>query len=564
VLRAGVGAVALAWMPAFRVPAALGLDGCVTPPRFPAHIPLYKQAFENWAKAIVVDDLWTCAPRNAGEVADLVNWGHRKGWRIRPRGSMHNWSPLCITADTGCDDRVVLVDTTEHLTGLELVDADGPAIRAGAGATMEQVATFAEVHGFGFAALPAVGDVTVGGGLAIGMHGAVLPARGERLPDGHTYGSLANLVVSLEAVVWSPRRRRYVVRTFERSHPDAAALLVHLGRAFVTSATLRVAPNQNLRCVSRVDIPARELFAAPGSGGETMASFVEETGRAEAIWFPFTENPWLKVWSVSPQKPPGSREVGGPYNYVFSDNLPEPVTDLVKELISGNGAVAPLFAQTEFEIARAGLTATQSLDIWGKSKNTLFYIRPTTLRLDEFGYAVLTKRKHLQRVIHVFTSFYERRLDELRAQGAFPVNGPLEIRACGLDRAVDSGIRGARAPALAATVPRRDRPQWDVAVFMNGLTFPRTPGEYAYFRELERFVRSTYRGWAAPRVEWSKGFAFSENAIWANKRILSRRLPRSLSIGRPRNANWDWAVATLDRYDPHRVLSNGFLDRLLR
>ena len=30
-------------------------------------------------------------------------------------------------------------------------------------------------------------------------------------------------------------------------------------------------------------------------------------GRAEAIWFPFTDAPWLKVWSVSEQRPAGSR-----------------------------------------------------------------------------------------------------------------------------------------------------------------------------------------------------------------------------------------------------------------
>ena len=78
----------------------------------------------------------------------------------------------------------------------------------------------------------------------------------------------------VEAIVWDVRRSRYVVRRFERDDPRIAALLVHLGRAFITEATLRVGVNQNLRCVSSVDIPASELL---GRGGpRTFDSFLHE------------------------------------------------------------------------------------------------------------------------------------------------------------------------------------------------------------------------------------------------------------------------------------------------
>jgi hypothetical protein len=64
-------------------------------------------------------------------------------------------------------------------------------------------------------------------------------------------------------------------------------------------------------------------------GGRTFADFLDRYGRAEAIWFAFTDKPWLKVWSIEPTRPLSSRAVTEPYNYPFSDNIPEPLARLV-------------------------------------------------------------------------------------------------------------------------------------------------------------------------------------------------------------------------------------------
>ena len=445
-LQASAGAAAAVWLPSFRVPLAAAQDGCTPPPGFPEGIELYRQGYQNWAKAIVIDELWTCAPRSPADVVRLANWAHRRGWRLRPRGAMHNWSPLCVTADMSCNSKVVLVDTTEHLTQIKVLRGKPAAVRAGAGASMLALTQALEDRGLGFATIPATGDPTVGGGLAIGMHGAAVPALGERRVPGHTYGSLSNLIVSLRAVVWSKRERRYVLREFERSDPDAKAFLVHLGRAFVVEVTLRVGENQNMRCVSYTDIPASELFAPPGESGRSFDGFVKESGRVESIQFQFTENPWLKVWTVAPSKPAGSRAVNSPYNYPFSDNAPEEVTDLAGEILTGNPGVAPTLGQAEYGVVVAGLAAANAGDIWGKSKDVLLYIKQTTLRVDECGFAIVTARRHLQRVVSEFYEFYSRLLLDYQARGSFPINGPLEIRACGLDRAGHVGIDGAESP----------------------------------------------------------------------------------------------------------------------
>jgi hypothetical protein len=70
-----------------------------------------------------------------------------------------------------------------------------------------------------------------------------------------------------------------------------------------------------------MDIPASEMFGAPGAGGRSIEKLLEGSCRVEAIWFPFTANPWLKVWTKATTKPSSSREVRSPYNYAFCDHF---------------------------------------------------------------------------------------------------------------------------------------------------------------------------------------------------------------------------------------------------
>jgi FAD/FMN-containing dehydrogenase len=528
-------------------------------PGFPRRVALYRTAYRNWVGEITAAGLWACAPTGPEQLLAVVDWAWRHGWRVRARGCSHGWSPLTVTEGTTAGTRVLLVDTTRHLTGLALESAT--TVRAGAGVTLEALLTFLEGHGLGFTATPAPGDLSLGGALAVDAHGTAVPADGERPPPGGTYGSLSNRVLELTAVVWDADRGVYALRTFRRDEPDCAALLTHLGRSFVTEVVLRAGPDSNLRCVSRTDVPARELFAAPGSGGRTLESFLRRSGRVEAIWFAFTEFPWLKEWSVAPVRPAGSRHVTSPYNYPFSDSLPEPVADLVGRLVAGAAwYLAPVLGAAQLQAASLGLAATASADLWGPSKNTLLYLRPTTLRVTANGYAVLTSRAGVQRVVHEFTRYYRRRLAAYAARGRFPVNGSVEIRVTGLDDPADTGLPGAHAPLLSALRPSAEHPGWDTAVWLDVLTLPGTPYAEAFLSELEDFLLGSFDGgYALARVEWSKGWAYTADAAWSDERVLGTAVPGSFGA-----QVWQRAVATLDRLDPHRVFGNAFLDRLLR
>ncbi|HVQ90837.1 MAG TPA: cholesterol oxidase substrate-binding domain-containing protein [Mycobacteriales bacterium] len=557
-LAGSAAALATGWMPWTRLSAAAD-PGCPAPPQFPASIELFRQAYRNWVGEIRVADVWTCLPRQPADVVLLANWAQANGYRLRAQGHAHSWAPLTLTTGDGCALRTVLVDTTHHLTGMQLVSGDPAAVRVQAGAAMEDLLRYLRDAGYGLTAVPAPGDLSVGGALAVDAHGTAVPAAGETPLPGHTYGSLCNLVLSITSVVWDAAAGGYRLRTVDRSEPDCAALLTHLGRAFVTEVTLRVGADQSLRCVSDLTIPADELFSA--GTGRTLASYVEQAGRVEAIWFPFTDRPWLKVWSVSPNRPLTSRPAVAPYNYPFSDNVPEPVARLAGRIVSGEPELAPAFGQAQFAATAAGLAATGSADLWGPSANLLLYVRPTTMRLTANGYAVLTSRANIQRVVAEFVAAYQDLLTAYQTDGRYPVNGPVEIRVTGLDQPADPGVPGARPPGLSALRPRPDHPEWTVAVWLDLLTLPASPYVDEFYRRLEEFVLTNYTGYAMIRPEWSKGWAYTDAGAWTNQTVLTGTVPAAYRQGP--DPSWDATLATLNRLDPHRTFTNPFLNTLL-
>jgi FAD/FMN-containing dehydrogenase len=559
---AAAGALAV-WLPAFRVSPASAQATCAAPPDFPSGIALYQQAYQNWSREISIDSLWTCAPRTTAEVLQVVNWAQSRNYKVRPRGKAHNWSPLTVAAGTRCDTNVVLMDTTQHLTRVS-IDTTARTVTAQTGVTMEALLTQLENAGLGLTATPAPGEITLGGVLAIDGHGTSVPANGEQKPAGHTYGTVSNLILSLTAVVWDAGSGQYVTRTFQRTDPKSRAFLAHVGRALIVDATLQVGANQRLRCQSWFDISYGELFAPQGSEGRTFASYLDGAGRVEAIWFPFTDNPWLKVWSVAPSKPLFSREVTSPYNYAFSDSVPQAITDLFAQIINGDPAAVTTLGPLQFSIVAAGLVTTFTYDLWGWSKNLLLYIKPSTLRVTANGYAVLMNRSNVQRALNEFAIFYRNRLEAYQARGQYPANGPVEIRVSGLDHAADIGLNGAGAGQLSALRPRPDRPEWDVAVWFDILTIPGTPHANEFYREIEQWMLTNYSGsYAAVRPEWSKGWGYTESAGWSDATMLQQFLPAAYRSGQPAGDNWDTARATLNESDPHRIFSSPLLDQIL-
>jgi FAD/FMN-containing dehydrogenase len=562
-MAGAAAAGALAWVPVFRVSPASAQATTSPPPNFPSSISIYQQAYQNWAGMIVIDDVWTCAPASANDVVTLANWAYANGYRLRAKGMSHNWSPILLpSGSTGAG--YVLLDTTQDLTSVSISAGSPATATVGTGVTMNTLTSAIAAAGYGFCAIPAPGDITVGGALAINAHGSAIPATGETMLSGQTYGSLSNLILSLTAVVWNASSGQYVLTTFQRSNPDIRAFLAHLGRAFITSVTLQLAASQNLQCQSWVDISAADLFAPPASAGSSsLASYADGAGRVEAIWFPFTDTPWLKVWSVKSSQPLLSVKATSPYNYSFTNSVTSSENTFFDEVAAGDVSGTPAFEDAAIGLVDTGLVFTGTWDLWGQWQNVLLYVEPSTVRIVEAGFAIITSRASIQQVVSDFYTQYSSLLSSYAAQGQYPMNGPIEIRVTGLDKPSDALVSGAQSPILSSLRPRPDQPGWDTAVWLDMGTLPVTAGFSAFYAEMESWIWSHYSGsYACVRPEWSKAWGCTSTAPWTNTTILGSTIPAAVSAGQASNDGWSTAVSILTSYDPNSVFSNPFLDTL--
>jgi FAD/FMN-containing dehydrogenase len=434
------------------------------------------------------------------QVAAVVNWAFRSGWRVRAVGDGACRAPRA--AICGADPRapgshrVVLVDLTRHLDAVR-VNAGPPghaSVTAQAGVTLEALLTRLELLGYGVAACPGPGSLTLGEALATGRPGTAIAARDEIPQAGHAYGSLSNLVLSLTALVWDARQCAYTPRTFERNDPEIKSLLVHHGRVLIVSATLRIGPAQRLRCVSRTDISAATLFTPPGeSGSNSFSALVERTGRVESLWFPFTPAPWLRVWSVAPQRPHTSRLIQAPHDYKFPADVVEREAELSRQIAAGDVWATPLLTAASYATVVAGLAATGSADLWGWAKNTQLFARWPASPMASVGYVVLTRRGRIQHVVSAFYEYLNSTLEAYRAESRFPVNGPWEVRVTGLDDPADCGIAGAQEVSLSPVRPPDDR-DFDVAVWVTVRSLPGTPDARRFHADLEEWLFATFDG----------------------------------------------------------------------
>jgi hypothetical protein len=561
------------------------------PDGFPDGIPVARETFENWSQMIIVPDVWTCEPETEDDVVRVCNWARQAGYAVRPRGIMHTWSPLTLTQGES-NANVMLVDLTQHLNKVISVDAAGggqPArVVVQTGATMEALMGALEsatggggaAPGYSFAHIPAPGNLTVGGALAINAHGTAVPT--QPTDDFNTpYGSLSNQILAFTAVVTMPGSDAYTAQTFTRGDADAKAFLTHCGRAFLLNVTLQVTDNYNLRCQSFMNIPSTKLFAKP-SGNQppagSVGAYLNQAGRVEVIWFPSfpffgvypTSYPWLKVWTVTPEKPAASTPVTEPYNYPFSDNLPVEVTDILRSIVTGAAYLTPAFtlACATFTSAALGgsLGFANATDLWGASKNTLLYVQDATLRVTANGYAVLMKREQVQQAVADVTKQFSAMLGAYQDRGLWPINSPLEIRVTALDDPAKIGPT-AQSPVISSLSvdPAVQRNQWDVACWIDVLTvIPDGDPEQAYefYADFESWCKSHFGAGFRVCPEWSKGWAYTHpGGAWTDETFIED-IRNKFTADRPEDGTWAWEAATLARYDSAGLFVNPFLKTL--
>lgn len=556
------------------------------PSGFPAGIPVSQVDYENWAMMIDVPCAWTCVPQNEDDVVRVCNWAAGAGFTVRARGIMHGWSPLTVENGESTAN-LMLVDTTQMLNRIVSVEPAGggqPArVTVQTGATMDQLMAALEAapggnNGFSFAHIPAPGNITVGGALAINAHGSAVPTPPNDDFDC-PYGSLSNLILAFTAVVSQPGSNVYAAQTFTRGEGDDKAFLTHCGRAFLLNVTLQIVDNYNLRCQSFMTIEASTLFAPPTGAApppNSVGDYLNQSGRIEVIWFPVfpflgytpPSYPWFKVWTVTPEQPSESRVVTSPYNYPFSDELPPEVTSILKSIVDGAPWLTPLFCSTSATISAAGLGLYNATDLWGLSKNTLLYVKDSTLRVTANGYAVLMKKAQVQQAIADFTSQFTSMLASYQDDKLWPINSPLEIRVTALDDpskiVLPSGQAQSPVISSLSVDPVVEQNGWDVAAWFDVLTvIPEGDPQQAFrfYTELESWFNSHFGEGYRVCPEWSKGWAYTDAGAWTNDAII-QQIRDTFTTGRAADDNWAWEVQTLAKYDSANLFTNPFLSKL--
>lgn len=525
-------------------------------PDWPSSIPVAPASFKNWSGEISASEVWTAVPTIPDDVVTIANWAAAHGYKIRALGNSHNWSPLVI--QTGEDLSSVVLVSTRNLTGSSFQIGPPPVATFGVGVTIDDATAFLQgqsgntvtaAPGFTFLNFTEPGDLTIGGVLAVGGHGTGIPLNGEADLDG----CLSNLIVEFTAVV-SDSTGRYGLRTFARNDPDAAGLLVHLGRAFVTSVTVAVVPDYYLQVTNRYP-DVMTLFEPTNSSpsSESLGELVQAFGRVEVIWFPFTDYPWVKTWELVAGKI--EPQVPGPYNYPWAMDISPEMSQLIADGLHLFPHLTPWFAAGELLMAMTHALPGAQLN--GTARDLLIYVKPTTARYGMAGYAVQVALEDLQATGNAFYTKFQSLLDEYAQRGQYPTNGGVEIRVTTVDRVGALDIECAQPPSLSVCFPNGGESSQDVVFWVDSLTFPGTALEGEFYGELEDWLLVEWgpSGRNVLRPEWSKGWAYSPSGPWTNASVIA-----GIPAAYPQ---FEQAQATLARYDAANIYTNSFLAQLL-
>ncbi|XP_037034023.1 uncharacterized protein LOC119072828 [Bradysia coprophila] len=537
------------------------------PDNFPDDIEINKEKFVNWSGDIEIDNVWVARPRTQDHMVDIANWAHQYGKKVRVIGFRHSFAPIGGDPQINVNE-TILVDPTKHLTKIEKATFSIPDIplvlNIEAGATMESILTYAEEYGASLYHCPAPGELSIAGVVTVGAHGSGAPPYGEDLPPAFSGGTVSNAIVSLSAVVWNSIANKYVLETFDRSHPDTKDMIISLGRIPFTGVHLGFGKNYNLACDSCFTISSEELYKEPeASNGHdtTFSKIVNETGRCDILSFGTENKTWAMVWQNKTKQPFLSRHVKDPYNFIFNTEFHVELAELYSDVSGVAGPLVSLFAQTQHKLAF--LLSLPSLSLWGKSKNTMLYVKPNTLREDAAGYAVITKRSHLQKVVSIINNIYNSCLTSYRMKNEYPMAGHLQFRVTGVDLPYMGRFH---VPSLS---PARQVPGYDshdIVLWVAFTSQRKQPGLHRALSDIETRILNKFPmvttnpdPLAFVRVEWSKGYAHTSEGGWLNQNVLKNVIPRSF----PRD-DWNRLVATLARLDEKNIFNTVWLDSLLQ
>ncbi|CAG7835695.1 unnamed protein product [Allacma fusca] len=156
--------------------------------------------------------------------------------------------------------------------------------------------------------------------------------------------------------------------------------------------------------------------------------------------------------------------------------------------------------------------------------------------------------------------------DTRKEVGADPNFFAVEMRIVSIDDPEDVGIVGAESPAFGQFHPVQGRPDMNVAVVVEiaSSDILNLPGDeiflkflITYEKKLMEYFRSGDGEEAVLRVEWSKGWGFSDKGPNTDRAILKCEKEHG-KVG-----PWDFAIDVLKKYDPWGIYASNLTDMIL-
>lgn len=537
------------------------------PPGFPPGIQVDQITFSDWSLRIDVAGVHIARIGTAQDAVTVCNWASANGWAVRPSGSNHNWSPFLVAPETAASPPVIFVDTSKlDSAGFEVDVSANPLATFGAGLTLEAASAYlagldnggrSAAPGYAFPQLPAPGNLTLGGALAIGAHGTVVPSNNGSNPS--LMGCLSNLITEFDAVVTDPTtsgQANYALRTFKRTDVDAAAFLVHLGRAFVTSVTMLVEPNSYLQLTCLFPQVSDLLGAPTHDSPDQFSALLDTYGRIEVLWFPFNDQAFVQA--NQRQKTAIEPQVAGPYNFPWMNTVTPELNAAIAHQLKTTPSATPAFTKGEFATA----VENEKGKVYnGISRDLEIYLKDTTLRVTLWGWAIQIPRSQVQYVANEFFEQVRSQLNVAESNGVYPINAAMEIRCTTVDSR-DALPWADSVPApLAATNPVD--PSLDTVIWLNVGTITGTPGANEFYTELETWLLTTFESWTwtgRVRPEWSKAWAYTDAGPWTNPDTI-QTIRAAFPAGDP-PFDFAWAQGRLAAYDRGNIFRSPLLEQL--
>jgi len=228
---------------------------------------------QNWNGQINSVPLAILTPANLTELQSIIQFASANSIEVKVTGASHSFSGIFQT--NGYLLKLTNIDAVTILDPVNLV------VRAQAGITINALDTFLTANGMAIPTGTVIDDITLGGSVAAGCHGA-----------GKNYGLVADLVVQMRIV-----DSNGILQTY--SGFELNTVKVNLGLfGVIYDIDLQLVPAQNLQ-VSAQSYPYNTTITGPALQG-----YFNAYASLEVYTFPFA--PTVQVRTTNPSTAPSN------------------------------------------------------------------------------------------------------------------------------------------------------------------------------------------------------------------------------------------------------------------